>query len=154
VTLLGGRPVSAILVLIGSLAIGILLMTAYGWVPAWLSAPTAALKPPVRRVTRIVGLAIQAAVTITFLHVSADINAFDASGGGSATSTWTAVRPGRRYSPTRTTSIRSATHAVTLRHRTYRSQEASLRRDWLSRSGARPGVGSFGWRARPCLSQG
>jgi hypothetical protein len=67
--------VLAILV-IGSLAIGILLLTADLWGPEWrLSTPTPEPKPPVHRLRRVVGLAIVAAgVSITFLPMSADRN--------------------------------------------------------------------------------
>ena len=58
-----------------TLAIGILLLTVEVWGPAWLTAPMAEPKPAVRRLGRVIGVAIVAAgVAITFLPVSASVN--------------------------------------------------------------------------------
>ena len=61
---------------IGSLAIGILLLTADLWGPEWLSTPTAEPKRPAHRIRRVIGFAIVAAgVSIMwFLPVSTDLN--------------------------------------------------------------------------------
>jgi hypothetical protein len=51
VTCIEGRPVVVILV-IGALVIGAAILTLTVWYPEWWSVPTAASKPPVRRVRR------------------------------------------------------------------------------------------------------
>jgi hypothetical protein len=68
--------VPAILV-IGSLAIGILLLTADLWFADWLPTPTTEPKPPVHRLRRVIGFAIAGAgASITFLPVSADLSLY------------------------------------------------------------------------------
>jgi hypothetical protein len=68
----------AILV-ISALAIGIILLTFDVWAPEWWfpTPPTAATKPPVHRLRRVIGFVIVAiGVSITFLPVSADLSLF------------------------------------------------------------------------------
>jgi hypothetical protein len=63
----------AVILVIGALVIGTVMLTLGVWFPEWWSVPIAAPKPPVRRVTRVVGFAIVAAgVSIMFLPVSAN----------------------------------------------------------------------------------
>ena len=63
----------AVILVIGGLVIGTVMLTLGVWFPEWWSVRIAAPKPPVRRVTRVIGFAIVAAgVAIMFLPVRAD----------------------------------------------------------------------------------
>jgi hypothetical protein len=62
-----------VILVIGGLVIGTVILTLTVRYPEWWAVPTAAPKPPVRRVTRIIGFAFVAAgVAIMFLPVSAN----------------------------------------------------------------------------------
>jgi hypothetical protein len=64
------------------------VLTLSVWYPEWFSAPVAAPKPPVRRVTRVIGFAIVAAgLSIMFLPVSAQHGFFNVDCG----SAWQAM---------------------------------------------------------------